>query len=390
MLISFIIKISRYARNDKKTNYDTVSKRGVGEFGTFSGEGAELKAAMKVNLKDLSLAEIENFIGILGKEKYRAKQIMKWMYRQGATSFEEMTSLARDFRAKIGEAAVIDQPEIVKVQTSRDGTKKILFKLKDGFFIESVLIPGKNLWTACLSTQVGCRMGCVFCFTGRQGLQRNLLPSEITGQLTNLKFKTPEGPDIKNIVLMGMGEPLDNYENTLKAVRIITSDPGPGFSHRKITLSTCGIAPMIERLGKDISINLAVSLNAADNETRSALMPVNKKYPINALLQACRRYPMPGRRMLTFEYMLIDGVNASRKDAVNLARLLEGIRCKLNLIAFNEFPESTFHAPAEADIQAFQQELVKRHYTAIIRKSKGGDILAACGQLSGRASELSS
>ena len=338
----------------------------------------------KVNLKNLSIGEIEDLILSLGKEKYRAKQIMKCMYQQGATSFDEMTTLARDFRTSIGELALIGQPEIVKVRTSRDGTKKVLFKLEDGFFIESVLIPGKNHWTACLSTQVGCRMGCRFCFTGRQGIKRNLLPSEITGQLTLLKFNTPEGPEIKNIVLMGMGEPLDNYENTLKAVRIITSDPGPGFSIRKLSLSTCGIAPMIGQLGKDVSINLAVSLNGADNKTRSALMPVNNKYPLETLLDACRSYPMPGRRMLTFEYILIDGVNASPSDAGKLVRLLKGIHCKLNLIAFNEYPESEYRTPSNDDIRAFQQILLKHHYTVILRKSMGSDILAACGQLSGQ------
>ena len=342
----------------------------------------------KANLKDMSLVEIENLISYLGKERYRAKQIMKCLYRQGAASFDEMTTLGRDFRVKIGELARISQPEIFKVRTSRDGTKKVLFKLEDGLLIESVLIPGKNHWTACLSTQAGCRMGCKFCLTGRQGLKRNLLPSEITGQLTQLQFKTPEGPEIKSVVLMGMGEPLDNYENTLKAIRIITSDPGPGFSHRKLTLSTCGVGPMIEQLGKDISINLAVSLNAADNKTRGALMPVNRKYPLETLLNVCRKYPMPGRRMLTFEYILIDGVNASRDDAERLARLLKGIRCKVNIIAFNEFPESSLRAPAEKDIHAFREVLLKSHYTAILQASKGSDIMAACGQLSGQENDF--
>src|SRR3972149_5120743 len=325
----------------------------------------------KANLKDMSLVEIENLISYLGKERYRAKQIMKWLYHQGASSFDEMTTLGLDFRVKIGELARISQPEIVKVRTSLDGTKKALFKLEDGLFIESVLIPGKNHWTACLSTQAGCRMGCKFCLTGRQGLKRNLLPSEI-----------------KSVVLMGMGEPLDNYENILKAIRIITSDPGPGFSHRKLTLSTCGIVPMIGQLGTDISINLAVSLNAADNKTRSALMPVNRKYPLETLLDVCRKYTMPGRRMLTFEYILIDGVNASRDDAERLARLLKGIRCKMNLIAFNEFPESSLRAPAEKDIDAFREVLLKNHYTAILRASKGSDIMAACGQLSGQENDF--
>jgi 23S rRNA (adenine2503-C2)-methyltransferase len=304
-----------------------------------------------------------------------------------AVSFEEMTNLSKAFRIQIQEMARIAGPSIEKTQVSKDGTKKILFRLEDGLFIESVLIPGKNHLTICVSTQAGCRMGCTFCMTGKQVFKRNLLPSEITGQITVLRTAMPEGDTIRNIVMMGMGEPLANYENTLKAIRIITSDFGLGFSNRKITVSTCGIAPMIEQLGKDICVNLAISLNAPDNETRSALMPVNKKYPLEILLDACRNYPMPGRRMLTFEYILIGGVNDSPKDAEKLARLLKKIRCKLNLIAFNEFPGSTFKSPSEEAIHTFQQILLNHHYTSIIRASKGSDILAACGQLSGQASE---
>jgi 23S rRNA (adenine2503-C2)-methyltransferase len=283
-------------------------------------------------------------------------------------------------------AGIVD-PKIEKIQISKDGTKKILFRLEDGLFIESVLIPGKNHWTICVSTQAGCRMGCKFCMTGKQGFKRNLLPSEITGQISMLRANMPEGDDIKNIVMMGMGEPLANYENTLKAIRIITSDFGFGFSNRKITVSTCGIAPMINQLGKDICVNLAISLNAPDNKTRSHLMPVNKKYPIEILLDACRNYPMPGRRMLTFEYILIAGINDSPEDAEKLARLLKGIRCKLNLIAFNEYPGSIFKSPSEESIRGFQQVLLNHHYTSIIRASKGSDILAACGQLSGQVKE---
>ena len=337
----------------------------------------------------MSLAEIEDFILSLGKEKYRAKQIMKWLYQTGATSFEEMTSLARDFRTKISDLACIDLPEQVKTKTSDDGTRKVLFRIDDGLFIESVLIPGKNHWTACISTQAGCRMGCEFCFTGRGGLRRDLRPSEIMGQLTMLMFHAPEGRNIRSIVLMGMGEPLANYGNTVKAIRIMTSDLGPGFSNRKVTLSTCGIAPMIRQLGEDICINLAVSLNAPDDGTRDRLMPINRKYPLKELLAACRDYPMPGRRMLTFEYILIEGVNASPEHAETLSRLLKGIRCKLNLIVFNEFPGSPFKSPLPETVQAFQSILIKNHYTAILRASKGSDILAACGQLSGADIETS-
>ncbi len=335
----------------------------------------------------MSLPELESFISVFGKEKFRARQIMKWLYQSNAVSFDEMTDLSKAFRVQIRDAARIALPEIAKTQVSRDGTKKILFALEDGVYIESVLIPGKNYWTVCISTQAGCQMGCAFCLTGSLGFRRNLLPSEITGQITKILRETEEGKNLKNIVMMGMGEPLADYENVVKAIRIITSEVGFGFSHRKITLSTCGIAPMIEQLGKDICINLAISLNAADNPTRSALMPINKTYPIERLLAACRNYPMPGRRMLTFEYILIAGVNSKPEDAEKLARLLRGIRCKLNLIAFNEFPGSKFRAPSLDEMRAFQQILLRKHYTAIIRASKGGDIMAACGQLSGQSSE---
>jgi 23S rRNA (adenine2503-C2)-methyltransferase len=336
------------------------------------------------NLRDLSLEEIERIIAAHGKEKYRARQIMKWLYRQGAVSFDEMTNLAKDLRTALAGMARIGQPAIETIQVSSDTTKKILFRLEDGLFIESVLIPGKNHWTICISTQAGCRMGCRFCLTGQGGLKRNLRPSEITSQITILQRTLPEGPRIKNIVLMGMGEPLDNYDPVLNAVRIITSDYGLGFSNRKVTLSTCGLAPMITKLGLDICINLAISLNAPDNEKRGDLMPVNRKYPLEKLIHACRNYPMPGRRMLTFEYILMAGVNDSVRDAEKLVSLLKGLHCKLNLIAFNEFPGSPYRTPPEESISAFQQTLLDNHYTAILRASKGRDILAACGQLSGR------
>jgi 23S rRNA (adenine2503-C2)-methyltransferase len=340
----------------------------------------------KPNLKDLDLPEIETCIAPLGKETYRARQIMKWLYQHGAESFEEMTNLSKAFRAALNDIARIGQPDIAKTQTSADGTKKFLFRLEDGHSIESVLIPGKNHWTLCVSTQAGCQMGCTFCLTGKQGFKRNLLPSEITGQITRLRFGTPEGENIKNIVMMGMGEPLANYENTVKAIRIMTSDFGLGFSNRKVTVSTCGIAPMIKQMGQDICVNLAISLNVPDNKRRNELMPVNKTYPLETLLAACRDYPMPGRRMLTFEYILMAGINDAPEDAEKLARLLKGIRCKLNLIAFNEFPGSAFKTPSQETVSKFQQILMNHHYTAILRASKGSDILAACGQLSGQAS----
>jgi len=344
----------------------------------------------KPNIRDLSLEEIEALIASLGKEKYRARQIMKWLYMGGATAFAEMTTLAREFRSRMEELTRISEPAIDRIQESRDGTKKLLFRLDDGLFIESVLIPGRNHWTACISTQAGCAMGCKFCLTGQQGLKRNLNPSEITGQMTMLRRHTPEGPEVKNIVLMGMGEPLANYKHTLTAIRILTSDYGLGFSSRKVTVSTCGLAPQIVQLGKEVCVNLAISLNAPDDQRRDELMPVNRKYPLTELLKACRNYPMPGRRMLTFEYILMAGLNDSPADAEKLARLLQGLHCKLNLIAFNEFPDSAYRTPTPEAISIFQQILLDRHYTAILRASHGRDIFAACGQLSGQTSSVSS
>ena len=335
------------------------------------------------NLLDFTLEEMEEFISSSGKEKYRARQIMKWLHQSSSLSFDDMTTLSRDFREKLSAIARIQRPEIVKILTSQDGTKKALLRLEDGLFIESVLIPGKSHWTICLSTQAGCAMDCKFCLTASQGFKRNLLPSEITGQLLALKHETPAGIDIKNIVMMGMGEPLANYENTLKTINILTCDFGLGISNRKITVSTCGLAPRIVQLGKDICINLAVSLNAPNDEIRNKLMPINKKYPLEVLLDACRQYPMPGRRLLTFEYILIDGVNSSVQDARKLAALLKGLRCKLNLIVFNEYPGGAFKSPRPEEVAVFQQVLLDRHYTTMVRKSKGSDILAACGQLSG-------
>ena len=335
------------------------------------------------NLLDFTLEEMEDFIAGLGKEKFRARQIMKWLHQKNASSFEEMTSLSLDFRDNLARISRIHRPQIEKIQASQDGTKKALLRLEDSLFIESVLIPGKNHWTICISTQVGCAMGCKFCLTARRGLKRNLSPAEIVGQLSVLKAKTPEGPDIKNIVMMGMGEPLANYANTLKAIKILTSDFGAAFSNRKVTVSTCGLAPEIKKLGKDICINLAVSLNAADDPTRDRLMPVNKKFPLVKLLDACRKYPMPGRRMLTFEYILIDSVNSSAQDAQKLAALLKNQRCKINLIVFNEFPGAAFKAPPPQDVHTFQRLLIEKHFTTILRAGRGTDIRAACGQLSG-------
>lgn len=336
------------------------------------------------DLKNMTLPEMEGFLSGLGREKYRARQIFKWIYQKGAVRFEEMTDLARSFREEIASLARIGSVEIIESRTSRDGTRKFLYALEDGLTVESVLLRERNHWTLCVSTQAGCRMGCRFCLTGTFGLKRNLLPGEITGQVTALRLGIPEGPEIRNLVMMGMGEPLDNYDNLIKAVRILMDDCGHGFAGRRITVSTCGLAPAIPALSRDAPVNLAVSLNAPDDDTRSRLMPVNRKYPLETLLASCRDYEMPLRRRITFEYILMKGVNDSVEQAGELATLLRRVRCKINLIPFNEFPGSEFRRPSDDRIEAFRNVLIERNFTAIVRAGKGLDILAACGQLSGR------
>ena len=269
-------------------------------------------------------------------------------------------------------------------QVSEDGTQKYLFKLMDEHYIESVLIPEKDHFTLCISSQAGCAMGCLFCLTAKQGLKRNLTPSEIIDQVIQVR-KSMNDPDLMtNIVLMGMGEPLANYDAVVKAIGNLIGEDGMNFSHRKVTLSTCGLVPQIKRMGQEITINLAISLNAADDKTRSLLMPINKKYPLNSLISACRDFPLPNRRMITFEYILIEGVNDRDEDAFKLCSLLSGLRAKINLIPLNPYPGLDMSQPPIERILYFQDILLKNQFTVIVRKSKGTDIQAACGQLSGK------
>lgn len=338
---------------------------------------------MKTDLKSLSARELEAWIAQGGFEPYRARQVRQWIFKRLATSFEEMRNLPGPLKAFLGETAVLNLLEMAEVQTSRDRTRKFLFRLQDGPFIESVLIPERDHWTLCISSQAGCAMGCRFCLTGRQGLKRNLTAGEIVEQVIQVK-RTMDDPDrLTNLVYMGMGEPLANYDAVLRSAESLIADEGLNFSHRKVTLSTCGLAPQIRRLGQDITVNLAVSLNAADDETRNFLMPVNRTYPLAELLAACRDFPLPNRRRITFEYILIHGVNDRDRDARNLARLLARVPAKINLIPLNPHPGLDLGPPPEDQILRFQEMLIDRHFTAIIRKSKGQDILAACGQLSG-------
>jgi len=342
---------------------------------------------MKTDLKDLDSEEIELWVEEQGLEPYRGRQIRQWLLQKCAASFDDMTNLPKTLRGLLKERAFIHPLTHIETQTSADGTRKYLFRLGDGHYIESVLIPERDHSTLCISSQAGCAMGCRFCLTARQGLKRNLTSSEILEQVILARRFLDDSDRLTNIVLMGMGEPLANYDAVLKAMRNMVAEDGMNFSHRKVTLSTCGLEPRMRRLGKDTTVNLAVSLNAADDATRNDLMPVNRKYPLKRLMAACRDFPLPNRRMITFEYILISGINDRDADAFGLIRLLSGLRAKINLIPLNPCPALDMVPSSPERILAFQDIILKHHFTAIIRKSKGRDISAACGQLSGVYSE---
>jgi 23S rRNA (adenine2503-C2)-methyltransferase len=340
----------------------------------------------RVALKDLSLRELEAFIVSLGEKPFRAIQVARWLYGKGVRSFGEMTNLSRSFRQKLEEAAWVSSLASEKVHSSEDGTRKFRFILADGEAVESVLLPERDHLTLCLSSQVGCPLGCRFCLTGKRGWVRDLKASEIIDQVIGVRSALSAAEKLTNLVLMGMGEPLLNYRNVLQALEVLRSPLGLQFSNRRITLSTSGIIPeMVELLSRKNFVKLAISLNATTDEQRSSLMPINRKYPLKNLISACREVPLPNRERITFEYVLILGVNDSPEDARRLTHLLKGIKAKINLIAFNEFPESSFRRPSEETIEHFREILMAKGFTATLRQSKGLDILAACGQLGGRA-----
>jgi 23S rRNA (adenine2503-C2)-methyltransferase len=338
---------------------------------------------MKADLKGMSLAETEAWVKEEGLPVYRARQVRHWVFNARVRSFEEMTNLPKTLRAQVAGKARINHLEEIKSEVSRDGTTKYLFKLEDGHTIETVLIPERGHFTLCVSSQAGCAMNCLFCLTGKQGLKRNLMAAEIVDQVVQVKRSMKDPDRLTNIVLMGMGEPLANYDAVVKALDNLIAEDGMNFSHRTVTLSTCGLVPQIQKLGKDTKVNLAVSLNAADDETRNYLMPVNRTYPLAKLVSALKAFPLPNRRMITFEYILIRGMNDRDEDAIKLVSLLKGLRAKINLIPLNPHPGLQLEAPSLERILRFQEVLVQNHFTAIIRKSKGQDISAACGQLSG-------
>jgi len=342
---------------------------------------------MQQDIKSLTKEELCSWLEKNDIKPFRTDQILKWIYLHQTDNFEMMTNISKDLRKFLSKSFINKRLKKEKVLTSPDNTSKYLFCLEDGNHIETVLIPERDHYTLCISTQVGCAQGCKFCLTASGGFIRNLTHAEIVSQVRDIQFELQQenkyNKPLSNIVLMGMGEPLANYENVIKAINIITdSDFGLGFSNRRVTLSTVGLVPKLYKLGRDSKIKLAVSLNATDNKTRDMLMPINKKYPIERLIEALKEYPLQTRKRITFEYILIEGINDSEKNAKELARLLRPLRAKINLIPFNEHCQSKFKCPKESVILDFQKILIKNHYTAIIRKSKGQSISAACGQLS--------
>ena len=335
-----------------------------------------------VDVAALELSELENTLEGLGIEPFHARQLYRWLYRRGITDFERMTDLSRTLRSRLAADFIISTPRIVSDEQSVDGTRKFVLELADRRRIESVFIPDTPSMTFCISTQVGCAMSCGFCLTGKMGLVRNLTAGEIAGQVRVLAAATGLLDFPFNIVLMGMGEPLHNYDHTMKALRILHSEHGLAVSPRRVTLSTVGIVPGLERLASEpLMPNLAVSLHATTDDQRTALVPPNKKYPLADILEACRRFPLKKRSRITFEYVMLAGVNDTTDDARRLVKLLSGIKAKVNLIPLNPAPGIPYERPSDARVDRFAQILADRHITVSVRKSRGQDIRAACGQL---------
>jgi 23S rRNA (adenine2503-C2)-methyltransferase len=333
-------------------------------------------------LADLTRAETEAAVATLSVPAYHGRQIFAWIHARGVTDFTEMTDLSRTLRDQLAASFVVNTPALERVDASSDGTTKFLLRLGDGRHIESVYIPDTPAQTFCISTQVGCAMACAFCLTGKMGLIRNLTAGEIAGQVRVLAHHTGLAASAFNIVLMGMGEPLHNYDATIKALRIVADEQGLGVHPKRVTLSTVGLLPALERLKTEsIMPNLAISLHATTDESRSALVPLNKRYDIEALMEACRQFPMSRRSRITFEYVLLENVNDAPDDARRLARLLNGLRAKVNLLPLNEAPGIPFRRPSDERVNTFAKILADRDVRVSVRKSRGRDIRAACGQL---------
>ncbi|MCM2333903.1 MAG: 23S rRNA (adenine(2503)-C(2))-methyltransferase RlmN [Anaeromyxobacteraceae bacterium] len=338
-------------------------------------------------MRSLSREGLQALVAALGEKPFRARQLQRWLHRNGAAAVEEMSDLSRGLREKLQAAATLTTLERASEQRSRDGTIKWTWRTHDGKLIESVYMPEAERKTLCVSSQVGCAIGCTFCMTGTMGLARHLTPGEIVDQVHRANrrlVELGEGPaprPLTNLVFMGMGEPLHNWEHLKAALALLLDEDGPNFSHRHVTVSTSGLVPVMRRVGEETQVKLAVSLNATTDAQRDAIMPINRRWPIGELLAACRAFPLKQGRRITFEYVLLRGVNDADEDAERLGRLLAGIPAKVNLIPYNDNPGLGFHAPDPARVEAFLDRLVARQITAVVRKNRGGDIAAACGQL---------
>jgi 23S rRNA (adenine2503-C2)-methyltransferase len=347
-----------------------------------------LSEATRRNLVGLSRSALAAEMAQFGAAPFRARQLWHWIYHRGATDFAAMTSLSKPFRDKLAAQYLLERPSVSRTLASVDGTRKWLLRFADGEEVETVHIPEEDRGTLCVSSQVGCTLTCSFCHTGTQRLVRNLGSEEIVGQVMIARDALGEWPSpqddrqVTNIVLMGMGEPLYNFENVAAALKIIMDPEGLSISRRKITLSTSGVVPLIRRCGEELAVNLAVSLHAVRDEMRDRLVPLNRKYPIAELLDACRNYPgATNARRITFEYVMLKGVNDSPSDARELVRLLAGIPAKVNLIPFNPWPGAPYECSSDAAIKAFSDIVFAAGYSAPVRTPRGRDILAACGQL---------
>nr|HEX4313005.1 23S rRNA (adenine(2503)-C(2))-methyltransferase RlmN [Kofleriaceae bacterium] len=337
------------------------------------------------DLRAMTLADAEAFAVACGWQRFRGEQVWRWVHDKGARDFDEMTNIAPAMRAEWATRVRIGGLTIAEVQTSRDGTQKLRLVTHDGQSIESVLIPDGDKLTQCISSQVGCAVDCQFCATAKLGLVRNLTPGEIVDQVYLARRLVPDRR-ITNLVYMGMGEPLHNYDALVTSLRILCDDKGAKLSARRITVSTSGLVPKLERLGnEDVRPNLAVSLNAPNDAIRDAIMPINRKWNIGKLMAALRAYPLEQRRRITFEYVLLAGVNDGLDHAAQLAQLLRGIKCKVNIIPWNPHPESPFERPSPEAIEAFQSETKRLGLPTYLRTPRGDDIDAACGQLANRA-----
>ncbi len=313
---------------------------------------------------------------------YRVQQVFNWVYHHRVRQFEEMTNLSKDLRARLAKHFVIALPRIAAKTHSQDGSIKYLFELDNGSQIESVWMPDETRKTLCISSQVGCRLACSFCLTASMGLKNNLTAGEIIGQYMAVNDDLPDENQVTNVVMMGMGEPLDNYDEVCQALRLMVSPQAMRISNRKVTLSTSGLVDRIRQFGQEeIHVNLAISLNATEDATRDQIMPINKKYPIKILMDCLKKYPLKPTRRITFEYVLLKGINDSDEDAVRLGKLLSTVRCKINLIPFNNYEGSPYQPPTEERIKSFQNYLIQKKFSAFIRKNRGTDILGACGQL---------